>query len=61
MQFATKFSCMLNQLLGMKMALSMVSHLQMDGQMEWINQELKQYLCLYVNHMQMDWADWLLS
>jgi hypothetical protein len=27
--------------------------------MEQINQELKQYLCLYVNHMQTDWADWL--
>jgi hypothetical protein len=32
----------------------------MDGQTERINQELEQkYLHLYVNHMQMDWADWL--
>jgi hypothetical protein len=61
MQFAVKFTCALNQLLGMEMALSMVYHPQTDSQMEWINQEeLKQYLCLYINHMQMDWANWLL-
>jgi hypothetical protein len=43
----------------METALSTAYHPQTDGQTEWINQELKQYLCLYVNHMQMDWADWL--
>jgi hypothetical protein len=40
-------------------ALSTAYHPQTDGQTEWINQELKQYLHLYVNHMQMDWANWL--
>jgi hypothetical protein len=44
----------------MEMALSMAYHPQMDGQMERINQELEQSLRLYVSHMQMDWADWLL-
>ncbi|KAL5537296.1 hypothetical protein ACEPAF_1119 [Sanghuangporus sanghuang] len=34
-------------------------HPQTDGQMERVNQELEQYLCLYVNHRQTDWADWL--
>jgi hypothetical protein len=58
-QFAVKFIRMLNQLLGMETALSMACHPQMDGQTEWINQELEQYLCLYINHMQTDWADWL--
>jgi hypothetical protein len=43
----------------MEMALSMAYHPQMDGQTEWLNQELEQYLWLYVNHMQTDGADWL--
>jgi hypothetical protein len=59
MQFTVKFTCMLNQLLGMETALSMAYHPQMDSQTEQINQELEQYLCLYINHMQTDWADWL--
>jgi hypothetical protein len=50
---------MLNQLLGMETALSMAYHPQTDSQTEWINQELEQYLHLYINHMQTDWADWL--
>jgi hypothetical protein len=58
-QFAMKFTHALNQLLRMEMALSTAYHPQTDGQTEWINQELEQYLCLCVNHMQMDWADWL--
>jgi hypothetical protein len=59
MQFAAKFTCALNQLLGMETALSTAYHPQMDSQTERINQELEQYLCLYVNHMQTDWANWL--
>jgi hypothetical protein len=58
-QFTAKFTRALNQLLGMETALSMAYHPQMDGQTEWLNQELEQYLQLYVNHMQTDWADWL--
>jgi hypothetical protein len=46
----------LNQLLGTEMALSMAYHPQTDGQTEQINQELEQFLQLYVNQ---DWADWL--
>ncbi|OCB89451.1 hypothetical protein A7U60_g3340 [Sanghuangporus baumii] len=34
-------------------------HPQTDRQTEWVNQELEQYLWLYVNHRQSDWADWL--
>jgi hypothetical protein len=44
---------------GMQFAVKLTRMLQTDGHMEQINQELKQYLCLYVNHMQMDWANWL--
>jgi transposase InsO family protein len=58
-QFMAKFTRALNQLLGMETALSMAYHPQTDGQTEWLNQELEQYLWLYVNHMQTDWADWL--
>jgi hypothetical protein len=31
----------------------------MDGQTEWMNQELEQYLRIYVNYQQ-DWLEWLL-
>ena len=34
-------------------------HPQTDGQMEQVNQELEQFLQLYVNHHQTDWSDWL--
>jgi len=34
-------------------------HPQTDGQIEWINQELEQYLRLYCNYRQNDWAEWL--
>jgi hypothetical protein len=54
-----KFTRMLNQLLGMETALSMAYHPQMDGQTEWLNQKLEQYLQLYVNHILTDWVDWL--
>ena len=32
---------------------------QTDGHTEWINQEVKQYLQIYVNHLQDDWVEWL--
>ena len=31
----------------------------MDGQTERINQELKQYLRVFINHRQEQWPDWL--
>ena len=31
----------------------------MDGQTERINQELKQYLRVFINHRQEQWLDWL--
>jgi len=33
----------------------MAYHPQGDGQMERVNQELQQYLCLFTNQMQDDW------
>ncbi|SJL06733.1 uncharacterized protein ARMOST_10075 [Armillaria ostoyae] len=35
-------------------------HPQTDGQTECINQEVKKYLQIFINHQQDDWADWLL-
>ena len=34
-------------------------HPQGDGQTEQVNQELEQYLCLFVNECQDDWDDLL--
>ena len=34
-------------------------HLQADGQTEWVNQELEQYLQLFTSKRQDDWADLL--
>jgi len=34
-------------------------HPQTDGQTERVNQELEQYLRLYCNYRQNDWAEWL--
>ena len=38
----------------------MAYHLQGDGQTEWVNQELEQYLRLFVNERQDDWDKLLL-
>jgi len=49
----------LNNLLGIQMKLSTAYHPQTDGQMERINQELEQYLRVFINHRQKQWPDWL--
>jgi len=43
-------------LLGIKLAATTAYHLQGDGQMEWVNQELEQYLRLFTNQRQDDWV-----
>ena len=37
----------------------MAYHLQTDRQTERINQELEQYLRVFINHRQEQWLDWL--
>jgi len=58
-QFVARFTRELYRLLGIKLASSMVWHPQTDGQMEHVNQELDQYLQLFVNKRQDDWYDLL--
>src|ERR1700682_5107576 len=47
------------RLLGIKAAKTTAYHLQADGQMERVNQELEQYLRLFTSERQDDWADLL--
>jgi len=49
----------LNNLLGIQMKLSTAYHPQTDKQTERINQELEQYLRVFINHRQEQWPDWL--
>jgi len=49
----------LNNLLGIQTKLSTAYHPQMDGQIERTNQELKQYLRVFIDHRQKQWLDWL--
>jgi len=58
-QFVACFTRELYRLLGIKLASSTVWHPQTDGQTECINQELDQYLWLFVNEWQNDWYNLL--
>jgi len=58
-QFEAGLTKELNKMLGIETKLLMAYHLQMDGQTERTNQELEQYLRMYVNHRQNNWAEWL--
>ena len=57
LQFTAKLTKELNQMLGIEMKLSMVFHPQIDGQMEQMNQELEQYLRLFVEYRQKTWPE----
>jgi len=56
-QFVAGMMKELNNLLGIQTKLLTVYHLQMNGQMERINQELKQYLRVFIDHRQEQWLD----
>jgi ribosomal protein L21E len=49
----------LYQNLGIEANPSTAYHPQTDGQTKWVNQELEEYLRIYVNERQNDWVDWL--
>jgi len=58
-QFTVEMMKELNHLLGIQTKLSTAYHSQMDGQIERINQELEQYLRVFIDHRQEQWPDWL--
>ena len=60
-QFVSQFMKDLHQLVGVKANPSTAYHPQTDGQTERMNQEVEQYLRLFINHRQTDWQDfhWL--
>jgi len=59
MQFTAGIMKELNNLLGIQTKLSTAYHPQTDGQIERINQELEQYLRVFIDHRQEQWLDWL--
>ena len=58
-QFAAEITKKLNKMLGIETKLFTAYYPETDGQTERTNQELEQYLRIYVNHRQNDWAEWL--
>jgi len=58
-QFVAGMMRELNNLLGIQTKLLTAYHPQMDGQTERINQELEQYLRVFIGHRQEQWPDWL--
>ena len=50
----------LSEILGIKVAALMAYHPQTDGQTKRVNQEVEQFLRLFINQRQDDWYDWLL-
>jgi len=58
-QFVAGIMQELNKMLGIESKLSMAFHPQTDGQTERVNQELEQYLRMFINHRQEQWPEWL--
>ena len=59
MQFVAELMQDLYCPLGIKLAATMAYHPQGDCQMEWVKQELEQYLHLFVNERQDNWDELL--
>jgi transposase InsO family protein len=58
-QFVAEFTKELYRMLGIKLAATTAYHPQGDGQTERVNQELEQYLRLFVNQRQDNWSELL--
>jgi len=58
-QFTAGLMKELNQILEIKSKLSTVFYPQTDGQTEKVNQELEQYLRMFIDHRQEQWPEWL--
>jgi len=58
-QFTVGLMWELNEMLGIKSKLSTAFHPQTDRQTERVNQELEQYLRMFIDHRQEQWPEWL--
>ena len=58
-QFVAGIMRELNILLGIESKLSTAYHPQIDGQTERMNQELEQYLRMFIDYQQEQWPEWL--
>ena len=58
-QFAAGIMRELNQMLGINTKLSTAYHPQIDDQTKRMNQELEQYLRMFIDHHQEQQLDWL--
>ena len=58
-QFVAGLMKELNEMLGVKNKLSMAFYPQTNGQTKRMNQELEQYLCMFIDHCQEQWPEWL--
>ena len=58
LQFVAGLIKELNKMLGIETKLLMAYHPETDRQTERTNQELEQYLRMYINHRQNNWAEW---
>ena len=58
-QFTAEIIRELNRILGIESKLSTAFYPQTDEQTERVNQELEQYLRMFINHRQEQWPDWL--
>src|SRR5882724_2042371 len=58
-QFVSNLTCSLRQLLTIRIAASTTYHPQRDSQTEWVNQEVEQFLQLFMNQCQDNWDKWL--
>src|SRR5258705_3455379 len=56
LEFVSHFFCSLGKLLRMRLHFTSGYHPEGDGQMERANQVLEQYLWVYMNYQQDDWA-----
>jgi len=55
-EFVSHFFCSLGTALDMRLYFSSRYYLETNGQAEWTNQTLKQYLCIYCNYQQDNWS-----
>ena len=60
-QFTVGMMKELNSMLGIDTKLLTAYYPQTDKQTERINQELEQYLRMFINHRQEQWPDWLVT